>query len=426
MNASGTNQPPDGTYSTNDASRRTFLKGVGLAGAAGLVGAAGLTSPFLAAPSALASGNLVLGIAAPGPWEDTNYAGYVSPLPPHLTWPGLLPNALGCRSYVPDLLKTDADVRNVLGYPKNTGAKPRFPGWDIVDEAGNHIAVKPLASIHPHHTELLNGDMDGAIKDMILDGAQRAANQQTAGGPFAGAPRLTVWHEAGHLYGGTDLDPVDNGSGVPTNAAAAAAVRAMHVKMQNLVNDVNNANPKLPNVTYGCIIFGDVNKMANDNLPLDGPTNWIPSALDGAGSAPNGALDWYGIDLYYEGDGTGTDCTHPDLATYDLVSSHLKTFRDMAKGRSGSQNPVIHITECNANASHDAERPGYFSNLAKWLTAPATPTGTNGGASPHLLTFFPQGGGPHSIQWGGFADGGWQPPPADTVQALQNIQQTYG
>ena len=54
MNASGTNQPADGTYLTNDASRRTFLKGVGLAGAAGL--AAGLTSSLLATPSARASG----------------------------------------------------------------------------------------------------------------------------------------------------------------------------------------------------------------------------------------------------------------------------------------------------------------------------------------------------------------------------------
>src|SRR5215472_13925215 len=89
VNASGTNQPPDGTGLTNDASRRTFLKGVGLAGAAGIAGAAGLTSPFLAATSARAAstGGIYLGAQSPGPWADGNHGGNA---PVNGTWKDLI------------------------------------------------------------------------------------------------------------------------------------------------------------------------------------------------------------------------------------------------------------------------------------------------------------------------------------------------
>jgi hypothetical protein len=71
---------------------------------------------------------------------------------------------------------------------------------------------------------------------------------------------------------------------------------------------------------------------------------------------------------------------------------------------------VIHITESNANASDDAARPAFFSNLASWLNS-------NGGADPDMLTFFPKNGGSHSVPW---------PPSTASVIALQHIQATYG
>src|SRR5262249_8767897 len=110
------------------------------------------------------------------------------------TWHDLLPNARGCRAYA-DLPFTDPmDCPN------------QFPGWDIKDEAGNHVAVKPVASIRPNPKVLMDTlhpdqqTMENQIKNMILDGAQRAGGVQATGGPFSGPPRLTVWHEAGNLY----------------------------------------------------------------------------------------------------------------------------------------------------------------------------------------------------------------------------------
>jgi hypothetical protein len=127
-------------------------------------------------------------------------------------------------------------------------------------------------------------------------------------------------------------------------------------------------------------------------------------------------LDWYGIDVYYD-----SECGRGDLKGPGAVANYMGNWLQVAKERSGSSSPVIHITECNANASDDAFRPVFFSNLAAWLS-------TNGGASPHMLTFFPNPPGPHSISWGqpDFATGKWVPPPSDTVIALQHIQATYG
>jgi hypothetical protein len=68
-----------------------------------------------------------------------------------------------------------------------------------------------------------------------------------------------------------------------TKYGAAALVRAMHVKMQNLVNDVNNAHTALPNVTYGCIIYGQIDQMASD---ADDSRNFVPKK--------GSPLDWYG------------------------------------------------------------------------------------------------------------------------------------
>jgi hypothetical protein len=405
VNASGTNQPPDGTYSTNDVSRRTFLKGVGLAGAAGL------TSLFLATPSALASGGIILGVQAPGPWAGDGLGityGWTNTVTAKSINSGS--HALGCRSY------RDAEFNyagsadgSIVGWwnhralgstTGDAGGTPIFPGED---------GSIPLASIRPQPSTLFTGLLDGKIKDMIRDGARRATPSYSISGPrFVGTPQLTVWHEAGHLYQGYDqLKPDRNpDSGVPRNGTSAATVRQMHVYMKNLVDQVNNAHPELANVQYGCIIYGDVIKMANDN-DLRGPTNWVPTK-----SYP---MDWYGIDLYYEGDGLGSDgkdCTHPDLATYTLVSNQLNTFQTMARGRANGSALRINICECNAK--DDSVRPAYFDNLALWLY-------TNAGY--RMLTFFPDPPGPHSVTWASIVgpnSGGV------TLAELNSIQRNYG
>ncbi len=408
MNAApGMDQAPEGPVSSNNASRRTFLKGAGLAGAAGFAGAAGLTSPFFATTSARASTRLVLGVQAPGPWQDTNHGGYV-PVGTN-DWHDLLHNALGCRSYNDNPFKTALangkpdDAYTVLGNP------PQFLGQTIKDHGGSQVPTKVVASIKPDPMALLAGDLDGVLYSFILDGARKAANNT-----YAGAPKLTVWHEAGNLYGSDSpyasygLQPLTQ-NGAPTNGAAAQRARSMHVHMQNLCNQVKRDHPELNgnHVTYGCIIYGQVDVMANNN-DQDGPTNWVPKSSSASGGA---TLDWYGIDVYYD---SGTTWTRGDLVGYTQVDNYLGNWLAVAKNRSGgpTSTPTIHITECNANQGDAAYRPLFFENLAKWLI-------NNVGGNPHMLTFFPEHGGPHSVSWG--------PPDAATVNMLQQIQNgTFG
>lgn len=132
----------------------------------------------------------------------------------------------------------------------------------------------------------------------------------------------------------------------------------------------------------------------------DSTRNWVPTS-----SYP---LDWYGIDVYYDGG------SHPDLATYDLVSQYMSGFLSMARNRSGLTWPKLNVCECNANVSDDGDRPGFFKNLALWLY-------NNGGR--RMLTFFPDPAGPHSVTWAHVADAA---PPQYTIDALNYIASTYG
>src|SRR5262249_17384732 len=111
-------QPSAGAGLTNDVSRRTFLRGAGLASAAGLVGAAGRTSPFLASTSARAARvpPIILGVNAPNPWTGPA-AGY--------RWPDLIPGAVGVRHYLNatsvgqppgGVLQTYADVQSLMNF----------------------------------------------------------------------------------------------------------------------------------------------------------------------------------------------------------------------------------------------------------------------------------------------------------------------
>lgn len=344
MNAvSGMDQPPQGTVASNNASRRTFLKGVGLAGAAGLA------APLLASTGARAAAEgLILGVNAPAPFNNTP------------TWPNAVKGAVGCRSYRDHVLKTADDVKNLGGFPGEPGSK-------VVAS----IRPDPRVLLDPNNPE--QPAFDNAIKALIANGRDN---------PQLPAPQLTVWHEAGNLY--TNCNTPENWC---QYNLTAQTVRSMHVKMQNLCNEVGG-------VGYGCIIYGEISKMASDTDPTH---NYVPN--------PGYPLDWYGIDVYYEDDpGWGRG----DLVDYTAVKNYMDRWLAVAKERSGLAYPKINVCECNANATNDAKRPQFFKNLALWLH-------NNGGR--RMLTFFPDGGGPHSVPW---------PPPQATIDALNYIQATYG
>jgi hypothetical protein len=365
-------QPSDGTVPGNSTSRRTFLKGVVLAGAAGLA------APLLTSTSARAATvPVILGVNAPGPWLPQ-----AQQPPGTKPWPTAVPGAPGCRSYRDDVLSTAAEIQDLI---QNQGGFPGEPG------------SKPLTSMKFDPTALLNGDLDGAIKDLIIDGANKAVS-----GYFAAPPQLTVWHEAGHLYTNSSkfsqygLAPEDDGTGTPTNGTAAATVRQMHVKMKNLCDQVKENNSGLPHVDYGCIIYGDIDKMANDN-DLRGPTNWVPES---SSSIP--PLDWYGIDVYRSNDGADSDCTHAELASPAAVSQYMDQFHAMVMNRAQVSSPHINVCECNADA--DANRSQFFWDLATWLH-------NNDGR--RMLTFFHDDPAPHG--------GPWSSAGADTIATLNEI-----
>jgi hypothetical protein len=308
MNAvSGIDQPPQGTVSSNYASRRTLLKGVGLAGAAGLV------SPLLASTSArAATTGIILGCNA-GIYSDFTAA---------------VPGAVGCRSYRDNVIYTPSDV------------PATFPG-----QPGSKV----VASIRPYPDALLSGSLDDAIKAMLRNGAANFS-----------APQLTVWHEAGNLY--QDLSYI-----TPT------AVRQMHVKMQNLCNEVSG-------VGYGCVIYGDISTM----------DRWVPYSPY--------ALDWYGIDVYWN--------SQFDFSTYDKLKAYMDGYQTLAQGRSGLTYPKINV--CETNTHDESNRPQFFKNVAKWLY-------NNGGR--RMLTFYKDGG---------TSGGAWDPNDTNTINALNYIVANYG
>jgi hypothetical protein len=347
---SGIDQSSQRTVWSMRTDRRTFLKGIGL------VGAAGLAAPLLASTRARAAGGgLILGINAPGPWE--------SPPTPTLggTWPYKVPGALGCRSYRDKVLKTWQDVPT------------KFPGETIV------AGTKVVASIRPDPDKVLGDhpDFEADIKSMIADGASRFS-----------APQLTVWHEAGNLYTNPNGSDGSGGTWGDYNLTPQR-VRSMHVKMQQWCDEVA-ASTGLPHVDYGCIIYGEISEM----------DQWVPYYPY--------SLDWYGIDVYYEDDpGWGRG----DLVDYTAVKNYMDNFLTLARSRApvGVNYPKINVCESNANATNADNRPQFFENLATWLHQ-------NGGR--RMLTFFPEGGGPHSVEW--------VPPKQTTIDALNWIQATYG
>lgn len=203
---------------------------------------------------------------------------------------------------------------------------------------------KVVASIRPYPDALLSGNLDDAIIAMLRNGAASFI-----------APQLTVWHEAGHLY--RNLSYI-----------TPAVVRLMHAKMQDLCKRVSG-------VEYGCVIYGDISIM----------DRWIPYT-------PN-ALDWYGIDVYWN--------DQFDFSTYDKLKAYLDDYRRLARGRTGLDYPKINVCETN---THDASsRPRFFKNVARWLHH-------HGGS--RMLT---------SYRDDSASGGPWVPTDTDTIHALRQI-----
>lgn len=256
---------------------------------------------------------------------------------------------------MPIILGCNADI-----YSAFTAAVPGSAGCrsyqdDILYEPCDVPATFPgapgsrvVASIRPYPDALLSGSLDRAILAMLRNGAAHFT-----------APQLTVWHDAGHLY--QDLPFI-----------TPAVIRLMHVKMQALCK-------RVPGVEYGCIVYGDIPTM----------DKWIPYSPD--------ALDWYGIDVYWN--------DQFDFSTCDKLKAYLDGYRTLAQHRTGLLHPKINVCETN---SHDAaSRPGFFKNVARWLH--------NHGGSRMLM----------SCKDGDASGGPWAPTDTDTINALKSIVASY-
>lgn len=268
-----------------------------------------------------------------------------------------VPGPVGCRSY------RDVPFKTPDGCPSAFPGEPRS---------------RVVASIRPDPDTFLNGTtLDGAIKRMIANGRDNFV-----------APALTVWHEAGNLY--TNPDGKAPG-GTETGhwgdyKITSSKIRSMHVKMQALCNEVGG-------VDYGCIIYGEIAKMASDTIQDD---NWVPNR--------GFPLDWYGIDVYRNDDpGWGRG----DLVNFTAVKNYLDRWLNVAQDRSGRTSPTIYVCECNANDY--ANRPQFFSDLAAWL---------HGNGGRRMLTFFKVEPAPHG--------GPWSSASLRTIDALRDIKLTYG
>lgn len=198
-----------------------------------------------------------------------------------------IPGAVGCRCHRDDVIHEPGDVPS------------RFPG-----EPGAQV----VASIRPHPDALISGVLDDALLAMLRDGAARFT-----------APQLTVWHEAGQLY--RDRSYI-----------TPAVVRLMHIKMQELCNQVSG-------VQYGCIIHGEIPHM----------DRWIPYPPD--------RLDWYGIDVHWN--------DRFDFSTYDKLKAYLDAYRLLVQRRTGLTRPKINL--CEVSADDESSRPGLFRDVARWL-----------------------------------------------------------
>jgi hypothetical protein len=187
--------------SSQHASRRTFLKGVGLAGAAGLA------APLLTSTSARAStGTLIYGI------NDDNYPAFTNDNPSGFQY--------GYRAYDDTVWEQASDVPTTW---INDNPTTNYVNW----------------SVRPDLSRLLNGTFDQQIIALLATAPDHA--------------NLTMWHEA--------AAPPNCG---PSNNYAQYSwmtksnLLAGHAHMQNLCANHPNANGN--RVSYGQIFIGPANQ----------------------------------------------------------------------------------------------------------------------------------------------------------------------
>ncbi len=303
-------------------SRRSLL--AGSIGTAALVAVPDLFSAR-SATAALSSNPIHLGIDA------GNYSAFTSDITQGSG------GTFACRSYRDNVIKDPTIVPTV------------FPGQS---GAFNTASIRPhpdyFLSSGSHYNDLYQGSAVGpqietAINLLIQNGCDTF-------GAAGLAPQLSVWHEAGNLYGsGTDSN--NDLWGV---YLTASKVRSMHVKMQNMVNAINALSKNAGRgVGYGAIWYGDG---SGTNGPWGtgqhGP--WWPTSQGGTG---NPDLDWYGYDVY-------DDLNH-DLSDSTKVNSYMNSVLTGIKNNTNYTAPRIVVAECNSIT--EANRYWFYRNLAQWL-----------------------------------------------------------
>jgi len=202
MNAiPGIDQPAEQSLSSKPASRRTFLKGVGLASAAGLA------APYLAGTSASAAttGTLIYGI------NDDDYQAFKADNPTGFVY--------SYRAYNDTVWEQPGDVPTT---------------WPN-DNPTHYVTF----SVKPDLSLLTQKTFDQQIKNLLASAPDHA--------------QLTMWHEA--------AEPPHNG---PTDSYSVypwmnkANLYAGHAYMQNLCATYPNRNGN--HVGYGQIFIGPANQ----------------------------------------------------------------------------------------------------------------------------------------------------------------------
>lgn len=197
MNAvPGIDQPSQGTVSSKHASRRTFLKGAGLAGAAGLAG------PLLASTSARAStGTLIYGI------NNSNYPAFTTENPAGFQY--------SYRAFDDTVWERASAV----------------PTTWITDNPTDYVNW----SMRPDLSLLLNGSFDQQIINLLATAPDHA--------------NLTMWHEAAAP---PNCGPGNKYAKYPW--MTKSNLLAGHAHMQNLCASHPNRNGN--HVDYGQIFTG--------------------------------------------------------------------------------------------------------------------------------------------------------------------------
>jgi len=340
----GTDQHTQASASPRRASRRTFLTGVGLAGAAGLA------APLLGSTSARASTDTLIVYGANYDFY-TDWTGYISSASdPYTPGPGTRlasPNGANCERIYRD---------GIVPWDDN-GLSPGDPGY--VAESGTYTALPvDWSSLSPHTnyaivsfrinpTYLLESPQrqipDNGSGHMTLDGQ---INHFLSTMPAHSV--LTNWQEAGQ---GNTLN-------FPGYAHDANKISDLHNHMQALFNNSSTQG------NYGQIVI--------DAASTIGP--WLGRNLD-----------CYMIDIYDYSTSVNTPCAQDSSKlvgdcgssatgpfrsgpnnTLDqgLINTKLTNYKNAFANKTNVA-PRIHITETNSPC--DNHRKDWFLYLTEWM-----------------------------------------------------------